>query len=103
MTDYVVCVRNIEKGAFGNEPGTTYFLAVPANKANIAVSHKVSRKSEWFKTVLKNGVVGTDDGGHEYGDILVFIHGYNNSQSTMLKRHRQIKQSLKKQGFKGLA
>ncbi len=101
MTDYVVCVRNIEKGAFGNEPGTTYFLAVPANKANIAVSHKVSKKSEWFKTVLKNGVVGTDDGGHEYGDILVFIHGYNNSQSTMLKRHRQIKKSLKKQGFKG--
>ncbi len=101
MTDYIVCVRNIEKGAFGNEPGTTYFLAVPANKASIAVSHKVSRKSEWFKTILKNGVVGKDENGHEYGDILVFIHGYNNSQSTMLKRHRQIKNSLKKQGFKG--
>ncbi len=101
MTDYIVCVRNIEKGEFGNEPGTTYFLAVPANKANITVGHKISKKSEWFKTVLKNAVAGKDDDGNEYGDILVFIHGYNNSQQTMLKRHRQIKQSLKKRGFKG--
>ena len=101
MSDYVVCVRNIEKGEFGNEPGVTYFLEVPSNKANMEVGHKVSKKSDWFKTVLKNGVVGTDDDGNEYGDILVFIHGYNTSQSTVLKRHRQIKKSLKKEGFKG--
>ncbi|PIE46710.1 MAG: hypothetical protein CSA42_07050 [Gammaproteobacteria bacterium] len=101
MSDYVVCVRNIEKGKFGNEPGVTYFLEVPSNKTNIEVGHRVSKKSDWFKTVLKKGVVGTDIDGNEYGDILVFIHGYNNSQSTVLKRHRQIKKSLKKEGFKG--
>lgn len=101
MSDYVICVRNIEKGKFGNEPGATYFLEVPSNKATMEVNHKTSKKLDWFKTVLKNAVVGKDNDGKEYGDILVFIHGYNNNQSTVLKRHRQIKASLKKEGFKG--
>ncbi|PIE01249.1 MAG: hypothetical protein CSA81_12360 [Acidobacteria bacterium] len=101
MGDYVVCVRKIEKGQFSSEPGVTYFLKVPANKTKMEVSHRVSSKSEWFQAVLENAVIGTDDKGNEYGDILVFIHGYNNSQSTVLKRHRQIKESLKKAGFKG--
>lgn len=101
MSDYVICVRNVEKGKFGNEPGATYFLEVPSGKTSMEVNQKVPKKLDWFKTVLKNGVVGKDDNGNECGDILVFIHGYNNSQSTVLKRHRQIKKSLKKEGFKG--
>ena len=101
MGDYVICVRNVEKGKFGSEPGATYFLEVPASKKTMDVGHKVAKRTDWFKAVMKNSVVGTDDDGNELGDILVFIHGYNNSQATVLKRHRQIKKSLKKEGFKG--
>lgn len=101
MKDYFICVRNIEKDKFGNEPGATHFLEIPSSVKNIEISHKSSKKSDWFNTVIKNGVTRKDDNGNEFGDVLVFIHGYNNSQSSVLESHRQIKKSLKKVGFKG--
>ncbi len=100
MADYIVCVRNIEKEEFGNEPGTTHFLKIPANKKEISTAHKI-KKSKWIETVRKNSVVKINTDGHKCGDILVFIHGYNNSQSTMLERHRQIKNALEILKFKG--
>ena len=39
MTDYVISVRNIRRGVFGSEPGTTRFLEIPAD-AEIA-SHRL--------------------------------------------------------------
>lgn len=44
--------------------------------------------------------------GHETdfsrGDIVVYVHGYNNSQETMLARHRRIRQGLESHGFEGV-
>ena len=39
--------------------------------------------------------------GQATGDILVFIHGYNNDQQVVLERHRQLKKDLKASGYKG--
>ena len=101
MSEHIICVRNVEKGKFGNEPGATYYLAVPSSSKKIEIKHKVAKKADWFKAVLKNAVVKKDDEGNECGDILVFIHGYNSSQEIVLKRHKVIKRSLKKVGYKG--
>jgi esterase/lipase superfamily enzyme len=35
------------------------------------------------------------------GDILIFIHGYNNSQDIVMKRHRQLKADLALAGWQG--
>lgn len=103
MTNHVICVRNVEKGKFGNEPGATYFLDVPDTSSEISVNHKSpKKKKEWFLDLLNKAAEASDDTTNCSGDILVFIHGYNNSQKTVLKRHKLIKKSLKKQGFKGL-
>jgi len=102
MNDYIICVRNIDNGEFGNEPGTTYFLDIPSSKQNIEVENIIRQKSDWFKLVLQEAVVGQDLNGNDYGDILVFVHGYNNSQEIVLNRHRKIKESLEKEGYQGV-
>lgn len=102
MGDFIICVRSIEKGKFSNEPGKTYFLEVPQGSKHITPEkHILKKKADWFNSVLANAVTGTDDDGQEVGDILVFIHGYNNSQETVLKRHREIKKSMVAYGYKG--
>ena len=100
MSNYIICVRSIEKAKFSNEPGKTYFLEVPSNQKEIKTKHKIN-KNDWFKNVLKNAVNKEDEAGNKSGDILVFIHGYNNSQKVVLARHKQIKESLEKVGFQG--
>ncbi len=102
MSDFIMSVRSIVKGEFSNEPGKTYFLAVPESADDIKPSKKmIVKKSDWFKSVLSNAVIEQDENGEDCGDILVFIHGYNNSQKTLLKRHRQIKTSMAACGYKG--
>jgi len=102
MTDHVICVRNVKKDRFGSEPGATYFLDVPASSQKILPRHKAAKKKAWFKQVLKEAETGTDADGTRYGDILVFIHGYNNDQKIVLKRHRIIKKSLRRIGYQGV-
>ena len=102
MNDYIICVRNIDKGKFGNEPGTTYFLDIPSSKKNIEIENIIKKKSDWFNLVLKEAVVGKDLNGNDYGDVLVFVHGYNNNQEIVLNRHRKIKKSLEEEGYEGV-
>ncbi len=102
MSDYMISLRNIEKGKFGDEPGATYFLRIGNNVKNPAPGQKI-KKSEWFKDVLTEAVSGKSElTGKDCGDILVFIHGYNNNQKLVLKRHRQLQKDLDKQGFRGV-
>jgi len=102
MTDHVICVRNVKKDRFGNEPGATYFLDIPASSQKMLPRHKTAKKKAWFKRVLREAVIGTDADGTEFGDILVFIHGYNNDQKIVLKRHRLLKKTLRGEGYKGV-
>lgn len=100
MYDYIACVRNKIKGKFGDEPGATYFLKVPSNKKTkfYGVDHIISKKNDWFDEVRKEATSSNS----ECGDILFFIHGYNNDQKVVLERHRSIKSSLKKAGYDGV-
>jgi len=102
MADHVICVRNVKKGKFGNEPGATYFLDVPSASQKILPAHRAGKKKAWFKRVLKEAMVDTGADGTGYGDILVFVHGYNNDQKIVLKRHRIIRKSLREVGYKGV-
>ena len=40
--------------------------------------------------------------GRDRGDILVFVHGYNNSQDTVMQRHDRLAADLGDAGFKGV-
>lgn len=101
MIDYVISVRNVEENSFGNEPGKACFLNVPENLLP-KPSHAVNA-DDWIREVVKAGKHGIDPGTNkERGDILVFIHGYNNGSEIIMKRHRQLKTDLTAQEFKGV-
>ncbi|MEN8207320.1 MAG: alpha/beta hydrolase, partial [Pseudomonadota bacterium] len=102
MPEYIVCVRNVEKGKFGAEPGATKFLKMPSNVKAPKPSHGI-KKTDWFAEVLQKAISGKNDQtGEDYGDILVFVHGYNNDQEIVMRRHKQIKRDLSAIGYQGV-
>ena len=101
MTDYLISVRNIRSGEFGSEPGTTRFLRLPSNRKMHKPSHVISR-AKWVSAVMATARSGTDPvTGDDCGDILVFVHGYNNDPPAVLRRHRLLKKNLAAAGFEG--
>jgi esterase/lipase superfamily enzyme len=101
MDDLVICARKVERGAFRSEPGPSVFLEVPAG-ALPSPAHGV-RRTTWVKRLRRRAVWGVDARtGRERGDVLIFIHGYNNSQRLVMQRHRQLQADLREAGFKGV-
>lgn len=103
MDRYVICARAIDGDQFIPEPGKTSYLKIPNGEAP-APKHTID-KAKWFDAVQKASVWGADsrDPGKKRGDILVFIHGYNNNQATdVMNRHDQLDKDLRAVGFKGV-
>jgi esterase/lipase superfamily enzyme len=99
-TDYVICVRNLRKGKFGAEPGPTRFLEIPTGALPDPDQQTTSRK--WCDAVVEESKHGTpEDPLNQEGDILIFVHGYNNPQDIVMQRHRRLKTDLATAGFKG--
>lgn len=104
MPDLVISVRRVvrRKGVeqFEPEPGEARFLKVPANQLP-KPSHKMPR-GQWVDRVMAEAHSGVNDHtGKECGDIVVFIHGYNNDNKAIMWRHRRLQQDLREQGFVG--
>ncbi len=101
MPEYLLVVRNIRKGNFGSEPGRTRFLKTPTNSKEPKISHAIA-ESTWRREVMKIAESGTNpETGKPCGDVLIFIHGYNNSPRTILGRHQKIRKGLEQLGYKG--
>lgn len=102
ILDYVFSARNISKGAFGSEPGPTRFLRVPAGDTALAPSQGITRRA-WYDAVTAEAQVRRDpQSGRLVGDVLIFIHGFNTPQQTVLDRHRRIRRGLEALGYKGV-
>ena len=112
-TNLIFTARNIIRrngqAKFGAEPGrSTTYLEVPDGEVPHPVDHKIS-KANWIKRVLKcakSGEVPMEPkqpfGGYSFGDILVFVHGYNQSTSEVMHRHDLLQERLGEQGFAGV-
>ena len=98
--DYVFCVRSIRSGSFSNEPGATHFLEVPEGSASITPGQRITKRN-WVKRVQQAAKSGESD-GVDIGDIVFYVHGFNNSQNVVLERHRKIRNGLAAHGFKGV-
>jgi esterase/lipase superfamily enzyme len=99
MPDYVMCARNISKNAFGNEPGKTRFLLVP--DGGLPAPDQAQPKKQWADAVLAAAMPPAGHAPEECGHILFFVHGYNNSQKTVMERHRKLKADLTRLQFRG--
>lgn len=100
--DYVVTARRNNAGVYDDEPGPVRFLKVPTSATDFDPSHAVSSPKEWAAEV-----VGLADGDENplsispTGDVLVFVHGYNNSREVVLQRLRQLRADLRAEKWRG--
>lgn len=98
--DYVFCVRSVKSGAFTDEPGATHFLEVPANAGGVSPAQKITKR-DWVARISEAAKRG-EINGEPTGDILFYVHGFNNSQAVMLERHRKLRAGLAAHGFDGV-
>ena len=97
---YVVCTRRVRQGSFANEPGPARYLQVPNGQDPIP-AHKINQR-EWFDKVQDLADGAAVNRIDPAGDVLVFVHGYNNDQAIVMDRHRQLQDDLWREGFRGL-
>jgi len=93
MPDFVMCARNVSGKTFDAEPGKTRFLTVPDGTLP-SPAHEETNVDTWVRQVLTEGT------RKRVGDILIFIHGYNNGPKEIMKRHRRLKADLEAVAFK---
>jgi len=104
--DYQITARRIQQNAFDAEPGPIRYLKIPANVTIPTPAHQVAGKGgvrRWLKEVqdLADGDCNPNSISPT-GDVLIFIHGYNNDLEIVLKRQRQLARDLKAEGWRGV-
>jgi pimeloyl-ACP methyl ester carboxylesterase len=104
--DYVVCTRSVRQNAFTPEPGATRFLRIPPSASIASPKHMAVNDADvdaWFSEV--RGLADGDENPYSVsptGDVLVFIHGYNNDLDIILKRQRRLAADLRAEGWRGV-
>lgn len=99
---YLICTRAINgKGEFIAEPGDSTFLRVSAGKRSYSPADRIT-KARWKKAVIAAADGTEDEITGTTGDILFFVHGYNNDIKTVLWRTRTLQSMLAAQGWRGL-
>jgi pimeloyl-ACP methyl ester carboxylesterase len=99
---YMICTRDIDKkGRFRPEPGATTFLRVPASASTYTPDNGIS-KASWRRSVSRLATGEFDPVTGMEGDVLVFVHGYNNDRAIALWRTRTLQETLAEQGWKGV-
>jgi esterase/lipase superfamily enzyme len=102
LNTFLVCTRDTgENGRYTADPGKTTYLKVGAKQQDYSPADAISA-SRW-----KNAVIATADGDEDQitgstGDILFFVHGYDNSIAEVLWRTRTLQKTLTAQGWRGL-
>lgn len=104
--DYVITTRRIRNNSFDAEPGPARYLKVPNTIAEPTPDHQMVGRggvTRWVEDVreLADGTPNTNSVSPT-GDVLIFIHGYNNDLPIIMKRQRQLAKDLKAEGWKGV-
>lgn len=99
---FLICTRDVDtNGEFLPEPGDTRFLKVPIAKKKYSDADAIPKET-WQKKVIAAADGEEDEITGSTGEILFFVHGYNNDMETVLWRTRALQDSLSAQGWKGL-
>jgi esterase/lipase superfamily enzyme len=106
MSDFLITARRVRGGEFEAEPGPIRYLKVPDNVAVPTPAHSAQGTGaiqQWLGEVC--GLADGDENPNSIsptGDVLVFIHGYNNSLETVLRSQRLLAGDLRAEGWRGL-
>jgi hypothetical protein len=98
---YMLCARDVKGGKFIPEPGPSLYLKVPKGELP-KPGHAIS-EGRWSKELRAAATWGRDGrrDNQARGDLLIFVHGYNNDLRIIRDRHEQLERDLMAIGFKG--
>lgn len=102
MPIFILSARGISKGEFVPEPGRPHYLEIPDGQP-IAADEKYRHKAQdWLERVqsVADGRAGRRSG--EAGDVLILVHGYNNTLDEIRQRHEMLQADLAAEGWRGL-
>jgi esterase/lipase superfamily enzyme len=100
--NYLICTREVKKGRFVAEPGKVRFLKVKDQPGVLPTPDDEINVKQWVEEVRDRADGIADSRVCDGGDVLIFIHGYNNTLDVITKRQRYLKEDLAAEGFKGL-
>ncbi|HEY0245599.1 MAG TPA: alpha/beta hydrolase [Mucilaginibacter sp.] len=84
MSNYFFTVRQQnDDGTFNSNIGTTTYLTVPDDADDLLAGY-ITDVNEWVSSIMNE----------VQEDILIYVHGYNNSSLNVVKAHKAIRQGL---------
>lgn len=95
--EYFFTARRRSGGQYTNKMGTIRYLAVPENAPKITPDHEIGNSATWFNQVQHASGVADDN----MGDVVFFVHGFNQDQSEIRTKHKKILAGLRANGFTG--
>lgn len=102
-SDYLISVRRVNRqNEFEAEPGDkTLFLKVPAGQDTYSPGDQIAF-DKWREEV--NEIAGREEETRfgSKGDVLIFVHGYNNTEAEILKRTRLLRETLGAEKWDGV-
>ena len=100
---FIICTRDTdENGKLLDEPGQTRYLRVPFGTATYDTSHDL-RSAERWRLAVQAAATGEKDAiTDSTGEVLLFVHGYNNDIATISWRTEMLQTSLEQQGWRGV-
>ncbi len=99
--DYLICARKRAGTAFIAEPGPLQFIKVASGAATYTPAEVIPPK-QWAAEV--QGLADGDENPNSIspsGDVLIFVHGFNNDIASVIARTGELRTTLKSQGWHG--
>jgi len=96
-------VREVRRdGTWGPDPDKIRWLRVPGRQSPTA-KHEDKDGDAVINDIMASAGANEhrDAQNQPAGDLLVFVHGFNNSPEEVVTRHRKIKANLRTFGYKG--
>lgn len=102
-SSFIVTARGVdEKGNFGTEPGPLKFLRVKAGADDYSPKDAIKTSNHWRAALIKTADGDEDEITGKSGNVLIFIHGYNNARKDVLWRTRMLQKTLGDAGWDGV-
>ena len=99
--NYILSARNESGKVFGTDVGLPAYLKVPRD-TRPAVNHKIKNPDVWLRQLRDIADGLADDVLSPEGDVLVFVHGYNNTWKEIIERHQVLQDMLIAEGWNGV-
>jgi hypothetical protein len=103
QASYILCARTKKQGEFASDPAPSSYLKVAPGATRPRPDDRIDRAT-WLKEVHALAVWGKDDRDTslDRGDILFWVHGYNNAPQDVLNRHRLLDAGMRQAGWRGV-